>query len=404
MLRSVVGRALETRGVRWVLDRVTVVSRLGWFAALCGVITWIVGWRLGWHEFMIVTAAVLLAYCIALPFVFGKAVLFVDVKVEPQRVVVGERSAGQMLVTNGAGHRLLPLRMELVVGDGAAEFDIPSLAEAGTHEELFVLPTHRRAVIPVGPATSVRGDPLGILRRAVQWTTPIPLYVHPRTVALANLGAGLLRDLEGQTTNTITPSDLAFHALREYEPGDDRRHIHWLTTARVGRLVVRQFVETRRSHLAILVDGNPDAYADEDEFELAISIAGSVGKRMLADGQELTMIAAGDQFSCLTTPSMLDGLAGATIGGKGSGLMAQAEQIRRHASGVSVVMLVTGQRTSIADVRATSTRFDASVTTTAVRADTNGATGFRPVGSMQVLTVNDLDALPGLLWAVSEAS
>src|SRR5690606_18209330 len=112
--------------------------------------------------------------------------------------------------------RLLPLRMELVVGDGAAEFHVPTLAGGASHEEVFVLPTERRGIIPVGPATAVRGDPLGILRRAVPWTQPIPLFVHPRTVALDHLGAGLLRDLEGQTTNDLSPSDIAFHALREY--------------------------------------------------------------------------------------------------------------------------------------------------------------------------------------------
>ena len=55
-------------------------------------------------------------------------------------------------------------------------------------------------------------------------------------------------------------SDLAFHALREYQPGDDRRYIHWRSSAKAGRLLVRQFLDTRRSHVTVIVDPDPEQY------------------------------------------------------------------------------------------------------------------------------------------------
>lgn len=45
---------------------------------------------------------------------------------------------------------------------------------------------------------------------------------------------------------------------------------------RIGTLMIRQFVDTRRSHLAVLLDTQPRSYRDADEFELAVSIAGSL--------------------------------------------------------------------------------------------------------------------------------
>ena len=118
-------------------------------------------------------------------------------------------------------------------------------------EELFQVPTHRRAVIIAGPARSVRGDQLGLLRRSVEWSEPVELFVHPKTVRLHATAAGLVRDLEGQVSNRITNNDLAFHALRPYVPGDDRRYVHWRTSARIGQLMVRQFQETRRSQIVL---------------------------------------------------------------------------------------------------------------------------------------------------------
>ena len=155
---------------------------------------------------------------------------------------------------------MLPILVELPVGLSAARFVLPPLTPGDAHEELFVVPTSRRGVIQVGPATTVQGDPLGLMRRTLTWTERTELFVHPRTVALESLGAGLLRDLEGSTTEDVSMSDLAFHALREYQPGDDRRYIHWRSSAKAGKLLVRQFLDTRRSHVTVIVDPDPEQY------------------------------------------------------------------------------------------------------------------------------------------------
>ena len=127
----------------------------------------------------------------------------------------------------------------------------------------------------------MHGDPLGLVRRTVAWTERTELFVHPFTVSLESLGAGLLRDLEGTVTPDLSMSDLAFHALREYQPGDDRRYIHWRSSAKHDRLLVRQFLDTRRSHLAVVVDTSPEVYAgDADDVELAISCAASLARAL----------------------------------------------------------------------------------------------------------------------------
>ena len=129
-------------------------------------------------------------------------------------------------------------------------------------------------------ATTVHGDPLGLVRRTVAWTERTELFVHPLTVSLESLGAGLLRDLEGTVTPDLSMSDLAFHALREYQPGDDRRYIHWRSSAKHDRLLVRQFLDTRRSHLAVVVDTSPEVYA-RDVDDVAIVEPVDRGARLI---------------------------------------------------------------------------------------------------------------------------
>jgi len=100
------------------------------------------------------------------------------------------RAVGALQLSNPGKRGLLPVQVELPVGKGVASFAIPRLAPGAEHEELFAIPTHRRAVLTVGPINAVRGDPLGLLARVVSWTDPIDLYVHPRTVPMDGSSSG----------------------------------------------------------------------------------------------------------------------------------------------------------------------------------------------------------------------
>jgi uncharacterized protein (DUF58 family) len=394
-------RSVLTPFARRVRPVTGVVTSLGWTVLGVGLAAWVLGWRLGWKELLLIAATCLIVLVLSTVFLLGRASLRVEVELEPRRVVVGKPAAGRVTITNASRRRLLPLRVEVPVGAGTATFAVPSLGGRDQHEEIFVVPTHRRAVIPVGPASSVRGDPLGLLRRQVAWTEMLELIVHPRVVALESLGAGLLRDLEGRTTGDISMSDLAFHALRDYVPGDDVRYVHWRTSARIGKLMVRQFVDTRRSHLTVVVDGSPDSYGD-DEFEDAISVAASLVIRVTRDEQEATVIGAGANASGKTAQRLMDALARTELSDVDSDLSTLAGRARRSAPGTSVAILISGSRPSFADFRAAAARFPAEVNVLAVRVDPHAASTVTSAGGavgIDVLSMRQLTDLPNLLRA-----
>lgn len=386
--RSRIGLAVTT-----VLKPSRVVSPLGWGILLSAVVALALALVFGWIELLAVAAIGILALLFAIPFVLGRTAYQVGVELASPRVVVGEPAVGRVVVRNTSRRPSPATRIELPVGRVTAEFRMPRLAPDAEHDELFQIPTHRRAVLTLGPVTSVRTDPLGLLRREVGWTEPTELYVHPRVVPLAGETTGLLRDLEGLPTRDLADDDVSFHALREYSPGDDLRYVHWKSTARTQTLMIRQFEQTRRSHLVVVLSTRAAEYSGDDEFELAVSTAGSIGLTALRDGKNVTVLTSRGTLPAPTPTQLLDRLAGVEREDSASSTEAVARTVAKATPGASVVTFVTGSTTSIAELRSASVRVPATARSTALRAADGGELARRAIGDLVVVDVPDLASL-----------
>lgn len=376
---------------------VETISRLGWCVIAAGFVAWLTGVIFGWKELVLASATCLIVLLIAAGFVIGRASLRIQVDLDPKRVVAGDPAAGRVTFANRSGRRMTPLGVELPVGQGIASFRVPMLGPGDSLEELFIIPTERRGVIPVGPPTSVRGDPLGLLMRRVAGGEPKELIVHPKTVALPPFGTGLLRDLEGLTTKEVSASDLAFHSLRDYVPGDDRRFIHWRSSAKHGVLQVRQFLDTRRSALAAVVDARPEAYADEDEFEIALQVAGSLAVRAARDELQ-ALVVAGNQAALATVPHLLlDALARAELERDGSDLAELAGRAAARAGDTTMAVLIGGSNSTSVDVHRAASRFAPEVKVAAVRIQPGSSVAIGSSGRTTIVTISHLTDLPVVL-------
>ncbi|MDQ2797906.1 MAG: DUF58 domain-containing protein [Actinomycetota bacterium] len=409
--RSFTARARAGVRAAWTAARPALgtVSRLGWTVLAVGVGAWVLGYALGWAELVIVALACLLTLVLCVLLTIGRTRLSVRLELQPRRVVAGHPAAGRMVVSNASRGRLLPVLLELPIGVSRAQFPLRRLRMAEVQEELFSLATTRRGVVPVGPATTVRGDPFGLLRRTVPWSEMIELMVHPITVAIESLGAGVLRDLEGQTTNEVSTSDLAFHTLREYAPGDDRRYIHWRSSARASALsgettlLVRQFLDTRRSHLSAIVDGRGAAYLDEIDFETAISVAASVVRRAYDDDVDTTVLAAQTVFHDGNQALAMDAFSRAELG-TGASLSSLARRAVQLAPDTTVAMLITGARTEFAQLQQAAMYFAPEVNVVAIRVDPTEPAGITAFANLVVLSLPQLAGLRMLLAAGSGSS
>ncbi|WP_341358129.1 DUF58 domain-containing protein [Georgenia sp. M64] len=393
LTRTAAPRAAVATALGWV-------SAAGWSTLAVGAVAWVAGARLGWLELVAGGAGLLAVLAGALAFTLGRQPFAVELRLSEHRVTVGERAMAGVTVRNTAAHPVLPARVELAVGDAETGFALPGLPRGGEHEELFAIPTSRRAVIAVGPVRTVRGDPLGLVRRAMTWTETVELFVHPRTVRLASSSAGFLHDLEGRPTRDITSSDLSFHALREYIPGDDRRHVHWRSSARTGTLMVRQYEETRRSHVVVALSRNAADHPEPEELELAVSAAASLGLQAFAEEKDLTVLTTHEVLRTRSARALLDDLTRLVPGTGPGSVVSMARTVAREVEHASLAVLVCGSGTTPHDLRAAGAVLPLGVRAVAVRADVDAEPGVATVGAVTVVTVPTLADLPAALRTV----
>ena len=391
-------RALAAR------DLLGTVNPLGWTVLGSGVLALAAGLALHWRELVVLGTTGVLLVLLALPFLVGRTRVRVDLALEPQRVVAGGTVAAAVAVTNVAGGRLRPVTLDLPVGDGVQRYLLPGLPAGGRHAEDFTIRTERRGVIPVGPATTRRGDPLGLCSRDVTWTDRTDVLVRPPMVPLESLGSGLLRDLEGVETEAVSQSDLAFHALREYVRGDDLRHVHWRSSAKVmaaggGQLLVRQYLDTRRSHATLVVDDLAASYADAEDFETAMSVAASVLVRALLDDFQVSFVCGEQGSSGLDGQLALDAVCRAEQGT--TGLVAAARRAALAAPDTSLLLLLGGPGTGFAALERAASSFAPEVRRLAVVVEPATTSRVTEVGALTVLHLAERDDLGGLLrWSL----
>jgi uncharacterized protein (DUF58 family) len=404
------GREIQTAAnTAW--SRVSgTVTPVGWLALACALVLLPVGLALGWMEFIVAGLIAVTILIIAVPFLAGSLAYQVGFSLPVERVVAGSEVVGTLTVTNTSRRIALPSRIDVPIGSGLTDVWVPLLRQGHTHGEDLIVPAYRRGIIDIGPVTTVRTDPLGTLKREAAWADVHRLFVHPKTVAVPSTSSGFVRDLEGTPSRDVVAEDIAFHQIREYQPGDGRRHVHWKSTAKTGRLMVRQFEETRRARLALVLGMHEDEFATDDEYELAVSIVGSLGIRAVRDGRQIAVVAS-DQIldvaknsvrairslSVLTPTALLDDLSTVERSPSAMPFEEVCTLAARAMSDLSIAFVVCGSSVDRTRLMQLPLRFDPGVQVVAIVADPEARPGYGRLGEVGVLTIPLLEDFRSML-------
>ena len=386
-----------------------VVTPTGYFVLGVALVSLVLGVALGWTEAWFVASAFGILLLLGLPFLIGSRAYLIRIAVDRTRVTAGGRVHLGIEVENAGSRPALPATAELPVGEALREIAVPFIGPHGETTIPVEIATTSRGVIDVGPLTLARRDPLGLVRREITWRDRHLIHVHPRTVLLPPGSVGLVRDLEGASSRRLTDSDLSFHAVREYVHGDALRHVHWKSTAKTGTLMVRQYEESQTARAAILFDADRGSYADDEEFELGVSVAASLGLLAVREGRErfiASQWAPGrirpsidglEELPAQTPTQLLD--AWAELEGAEDPLPIErlARNLAESRRPLSIVMVVTGSVPDPSRLRRAAAAFREDVAVLVVRSERLSDPVARLFDAGTMFTVGALGDLPQLM-------
>ena len=376
---------------------VGAVTTTGWAVITLVIVGLALAVAFQWVEALACALAGVVALLLAAMRVAWRPPHVVSIRVPNERIVAGQTAVGEISVRNERARSARSGIIELPIGTGTGEFVVPPLGAHETWDEMFLISSRHRGLINVGPARAVRSDALGLLRRVRMWDEPVLLHVHPRTVRVPFDATGFQLDVEGVATGKLSSSDVSFHALRDYEPGDDRRAVHWQSTARLGKLIVRQYEETHRSHHVIVLDTSRDAW-DHDSFETAVSVAGSLGLANLRESRPVSLSTTEGWLPSGVAMRMLDALSEVKARSFGD-LSRRVREAVAQRPGVSALTLIVGPNVTDIEAAHLARLAPIDVPVSIIRIGAEGVRARRDLGRGVLLDCSTLDDLPRIIVA-----
>jgi hypothetical protein len=374
------------------------VTSAGWAVGLLALLGWGLGGPLRWTELRYLGAVSTFVLVVGLAVVLLPWPATATLEARPQRTSVGSTTTIEM----GLRARLLPLLTPMVRLEGDVSSQVmrlPTLWPWRPRTESIEHVAEARGIFTLGPLRHVQSDPLGLFQRIRPWGDSSTLWVRPRVVVPDSFSQGGAFDLEGVPSDQMSMSDLAFHALREYVPGDDLRNVHWRSSAKANTLLVRQYHESRSMHAAVVVDDDPRSYASAEEFETAISVGASLAIRAMTDGFDVDLGCGERVTEPLGREGLLDETCAWALTSSAQqpvGVLARAQHLARTGSAIGIGVVVSGSTCDLERLLEAASAFGGEAQRIAVRVEPTGAGGVRASHGVKVLALSHLEQLPRL--------
>jgi uncharacterized protein (DUF58 family) len=235
------------------------------------------------------------------------------VSVESDRCEVGQSLWVKVRLDNDTFLPLPWVEVDDATPQHLVATDMPRQATSvplwGSRLVTFRLTARRRGHYSVGPIRFTMGDAFGLFQGHREFSSRATVTVYPRVHRLEGLPVPLSQPFGPVRTREKAFEDPSNQAeIREYRPGDNPRHIHWKTSARMGQLMLKEYELNATTQMILVPDlfrgaqinraaeGGPST--EETAVEIAASLA-DLGRRhkidvgLICHGQERFAVRTG---------------------------------------------------------------------------------------------------------------
>jgi uncharacterized protein (DUF58 family) len=234
-------------------------------------------------------------------------------RVIPARVPVGQPAEMAIRLTN-----LSRLRTGLLLAEDTLPYALGSkprfvldgIGGGGAREFRYQVRSDARGKFVIGPLRVRVADSFGLVEINRAFASTSTLTVTPKIIPLTRpqVPGSWLGD-DGRASIAATGDDDV--APRAYQTGDALRRVHWRSTARYGELMVRREEQHWRNTATLFIDTRRQAHPTTASFELAVTVAASVGVHLAGEGFDAQLITDAGVIPCTGQfqDALLDALA-----------------------------------------------------------------------------------------------
>lgn len=242
------------------------------------------------------------AFLVALPLIAAAIVarsqfrLSCDRVISPARVPAGEPATVRVSLTNlgriTTGLLLLEDTLPYTLG-ARPRFVVDRIPSGWDRSVEYTAKAELRGQYRIGPMRLRLTDPFGLVELSRGFASTHTLTVVPKVHPLPPVGLGGAWSTGGDSSSrSVAIQGDEDAATREYHDGDDLRKVHWRSTARIGKLMVRREEQPWQTRAAMILDTRLARHAGEGpaaSFEWAIGAAASIGVHLGRLGYSLRL-------------------------------------------------------------------------------------------------------------------
>jgi uncharacterized protein (DUF58 family) len=237
------------------------VTRHGIFFSIISTLIALFGVFYRWQEFLLIGAFFAMVLVLSAVFVAYAPRSSLSSQVQ---VIATTRTDAAELRLDVISHRKRGLFVEF--SDGPLPYrKFPFRTRRGKGAVHVPIDTSARCDMELATVHLILADPFGFFERVIASCNPIEIVIQPRVFDIPGQITSRSRGGIDEGRTTGWGSQLS-ELVTEYNSGDELRRVHWRTSAKVGKLMVRKEMSPEHADVMICLDTDARSYSVIDSF------------------------------------------------------------------------------------------------------------------------------------------